>query len=429
MGARRRAGARAEPDAVEKAQSSVTGWASRSTRATSPRPCARTRRTSADGRRPTSASTSGACPSRRPSCSCSRTCTGPTKPRSALINAADAVLHDCPVLVVATTRPTLLERHPHWGEGLDFHSRLTLRSLSRRETRRLLEEILKRADRVPQALGDLVVMASEGNPFYVEELVNWFVEAEVITKDADSWHVLDERLEQAKVPATLRSVLQARLDALSIAERLALQRASVIGRVFWDDAVESLGSDGDPVAAPGDVPTGEALDRLRGREVVYQREKSAFDHNREFLFKHALLRDVAYEGMLRRHRRTYHRFAARWFEQMAERIATRRRVRRPDRRPPCPGGDGEAAARWYLIAGKQAAVGPRARRRQATARAGARPRARRRHAAALRPADGPRVVARPHRRPGRPAGRPGRSSTPSNRSSPGSTRSAASACC
>ena len=40
----------------------------------------------------------------------------------ALINAADAVLRDSPVLVVATTRPTLLERHPHWGEGLDFHT-------------------------------------------------------------------------------------------------------------------------------------------------------------------------------------------------------------------------------------------------------------------------------------------------------------------
>ena len=130
-------------------------------------------------------------------------------------------------------------------------------------------------------------------------------------------------------------MLQARLDALSTAERLTLQRASVIGRVFWDDAVESLGADGEPRRAQADVPTGDALDQLRGREVVYQREKSAFDHNREFLFKHALLRDVAYEGMLRRHRRTYHRFAARWFEQMAERSAADRRVRRADRRSPC----------------------------------------------------------------------------------------------
>ena len=105
-----------------------------------------------------------------------------------------------------------------------------------------------------------------------------------------------------------------------------------------------------------DLPISDALDQLRGREVVYQREKSAFDHNREFLFKHALLRDVAYEGMLRRHRRTYHRFAARWFERMAE---TSRRTDEyagliADHH--AQSGDREAAARWYLIAGNQAAA-------------------------------------------------------------------------
>ncbi len=271
-----------------------------------------------------------------------------------LIDAADAVLRDSPVLVVATTRPTLLERHPHWGEGLDFHIRLPLDSLSRRETRQLLAEILKRADHIPQTLSDLVVTASEGNPFYVEELVKWLLEAGVITKEADSWHVIDERLDQTEVPATLRSVLQARLDALSPEERLALQRASVIGRIFWDDAVDALRADIDARLASGDRPTGEALDRLREREVVYQREQSAFEHTREFLFKHALLRDVAYDGMLRRHRQTYHGLAARWFEQMVE------RTRRADEYAGliadhyANAGDDEAAAQWYLVAGRQA---------------------------------------------------------------------------
>ena len=272
-----------------------------------------------------------------------------------LINAADAVLRDSQVLVVATTRPTLLERHPHWGEGLDFHHRITLKSLSRRETRHLLEEILKRADHIPVELSDLVVMASEGNPFYVEELVNWFLEAGVISREGERWHVLEDRLDQAKVPATLRSVLQARLDGLSTAERLALQRASVIGRVFWDDAVDSLGAEGEATLAQPDVPTGDALDLLRRREVVYQREKSAFDNSREFLFKHALLRDVAYEGTLRRHRRIYHQLAARWYERMAElsgRIEEHAAVIADHH---SSGGDRDAAAHWYLVAGQQAA--------------------------------------------------------------------------
>ena len=176
-------------------------------------------------------------------------------------------------------------------------------------------------------------MASEGNPFYVEELVNWFIEADVITTDAEVWHVVEERLEQAEVPATLRSVLQARLESLPPGERLALQRASVIGRIFWDDAVESLRLAGDQSLSHADVPTEEALSRLRGRDLVYQREKSAFDHTREFLFKHALLRDVAYEGMLRRHRRNYHLLAAEVVRADGSELATGRRVRRADRRP------------------------------------------------------------------------------------------------
>src|SRR4029077_16351287 len=144
----------------------------------------------------------------------------------------------------------------------------------------------------------LVVTASEGNPFYVEELVKWLLEAGVITKDGESWPVQGQGLEQVKVPSTLRSVLQARLDALSKDERLALQRASVIGRVFWDDAVEYLHVDGDQPSTPSDRPISDALNRLRGREVVYERELSAFNETREFLFKHALLRDVTYEGVL-----------------------------------------------------------------------------------------------------------------------------------
>ena len=184
--------------------------------------------------------------------------------------------------------------------------------------------------------------------------MKWLLEAGVITKDGDVWQVFEERLEQADVPSTLRSVLQARLDALTPSERLALQRASVIGRVFWDNAVESLGADSGP-ATRGDDATDDALDRLRSREVVFQREQSAFEHTREFLFKHALLRDVAYEGVLRRHRRAYHGLAARWFEEMAA------RTRRADEYAGlianhyANAGDRESAARWYLAAGRQAA--------------------------------------------------------------------------
>ena len=274
----------------------------------------------------------------------------------ALINAADAVLRDCPVLVVATTRPTLLERHPHWGEGLDFHTRLPLRSLSRRETRRLLDEILKRADHVPAALSDLVVMASEGNPFYVEELVNWFLEADVITRDGDVWHVVEERLEQAQVPATLRSVLQARLDALSTAERLTLQRASVIGRVFWDDAVESLRGRRRPTAPPTDDarPARPSTGCAGARSSTSGRSRRSTTTGSSCSSTPCCATSptrACCAGTAGPTTGSPPAGSSRWPSAPAGRTSTPALI--ADHH--ANSGDREAAARWYLIAGQQAA--------------------------------------------------------------------------
>lgn len=272
-----------------------------------------------------------------------------------LVDLAEAVLRDSRVLVVATARPTLLERHPRWGEGLGHHIRLPLDSLSHRQTRQLLAEILRRVDTIPSTLTDLVVNAAEGNPFYVEELVKWMLEAGVVVKvTEDSWQVREGRLEHVAVPPTLRSVLQARLDSLSPSERVVLQRASVVGRVFWDDAVESLRTDHEPGAGVTSASTAESLDRLRTREVVYERERSTFDDTREFSFKHALLRDVAYEGMLRGHRQRYHGTVARWLEKMVDRTGRADEYAGVIADHYARGGDPGSAAHWYLTAGRQA---------------------------------------------------------------------------
>jgi len=119
-----------------------------------------------------------------------------------------------------------------------------------------------------------------------------------------------DKLATLKVPPTLTALLQARLDGLPRPEREALQRASVIGRVFWDDAVaDLLEAERDDV-----VPT---LEAVRGRELIFRREHSAFADAGEYLFKHALLRDVTYETVLLKRRVQYHSRAARWLESHA----------------------------------------------------------------------------------------------------------------
>ncbi len=270
------------------------------------------------------------------------------------LDAVHPLLEQSRVFVVGTTRPTLLESRPRWGEGLAQHVRLELPALSRRESRELLGQILHRVASLPESLVAMVIDTAEGNPFYIEELVTWLVDAGVIVKAEPDWFVVDELVHSVAVPSTLKGVLQSRLDALSARERGLLQRASVVGRVFWDAAVERLDEALAPAEEPSGTPLGGTLDTLRQRQIVLQREVSRFASAREFLFKHALLRDVAYDGILRAQRERYHLGTARWLvetstsvdrgDEYAAVIAEHfERARDPE------------AATWYLRAGRRAA--------------------------------------------------------------------------
>jgi class 3 adenylate cyclase/tetratricopeptide (TPR) repeat protein len=266
----------------------------------------------------------------------------------ALTTILDHLRH-APVLIVASARPSLRERRPHWGEGERAHLMLPLRPLTRRESRTLLLDVLRHADEVPPALLDLVVDTAEGNPFYLEELVKWLVEAGVIDTSQAVWQIKPHRLAGLQVPPTLRAVLQARVDALPRDERTVLQHASVIGRVFWSSAVASL--TGQP---GGHLQVAQALDRLRTKEVVYRRERSAFADAVEFTFKHAVLRDVTYDSLLRDQRRRLHAAVAQWLEDVTGASG------RSEEYAVLIGGhweqagDQESAASWLLRGGEAA---------------------------------------------------------------------------
>ncbi len=216
-----------------------------------------------------------------------------------------------PLLVAGAARPGLLEWRPSWGEGQAAYSRLELGALSRRASRALVGEILQRAPEVPDALQNLVVDGAEGNPFYIEELVKMLIEDGVILPGEGAWRIELARLAQVRVPPTLTGVLQARLDALPPSEKDLLQRAAVVGREFWDRLVAELA--GQEVAGV----VGPLLGSLRGRELVYRREQSAFAGTEEYIFKHAMLRDVTYETVLLKLRQRYHAQVAAWLEANA----------------------------------------------------------------------------------------------------------------
>jgi class 3 adenylate cyclase/tetratricopeptide (TPR) repeat protein len=206
-----------------------------------------------------------------------------------------------PLLILALARPSLFERPAGWktDQGIDLHP------LSDLESRQLVDEILQKVPEVPLSLYELLLSGAEGNPYYLEELVKMLVDQRVILPGDRQWQVQPERLGILRVPPTLTAVLQARLDSLTMEEREVLQRASVVGRIFWDGAVRALSDD--PLST---LPA--ILQALQTGELVFVRDVSAFTGADEYIFKHAILRDVTYETVLLRLRKTYHARAAAW---------------------------------------------------------------------------------------------------------------------
>ena len=148
-------------------------------------------------------------------------------------------------------------------------------------------------ENIPDALLDCVMDEAEGSPFFIEELIKMLIDDGVIETGPETWQVMLDRLAAVHVPPTLIGILQARLDGLPAAERLVLQRAAVVGRTFWDGLVCAL-TEKESEAEKVD----QHLATLRERGLIFQRERSSITGNQEYLFKHALLRDAAYETVL-----------------------------------------------------------------------------------------------------------------------------------
>jgi len=227
---------------------------------------------------------------------------------------------DLPLFILCTARPSLDESHPNWGNNFPLSEVVTIKNLDLDASRELVGEILQNVPNLPQELVETLARNAEGNPFYLEELIKVLIEDGVIVKGEDIWQIVPQRLLQLRVPATLTGVLQARLDRLPSMESDVLERAAVIGRTFWDAAVEAMrGSESAQAIAGEDVRS--VLSALRNKELVFPHLPSTFDTVQEFIFKHAILREVTYERVLKAKRKLYHRMAADWLiQQSGERI-------------------------------------------------------------------------------------------------------------
>ena len=247
-----------------------------------------------------------------------------------LIDYLGQVNSELPVLVLGLTRPSLFSARVHTGLLTATHKHQTftsltdlvleLKALSKEASQQLVVEILRKLPNIPTDLSELIVSRADGNPFYVEELIKVLIEDGIIVTGDAQWEVKRNQLPEVRIPPHITGVLQARLDRLSALERATLQRAAVVGRVFWDTAVIYMNQLADEPISASDTMT--ALHALEKREMLFPRQKSVFTGAQTYIFKHAILQKVSYESVLLRERPFYHKQVADWLsEQSGERIS------------------------------------------------------------------------------------------------------------
>ena len=213
-----------------------------------------------------------------------------------------------PLVVVATTRPELLQRHGGalTAAGSDRSHRLTLPSLSQLETGAFIAALL--GTDLPRGVEGRVVELAGGNPLYAEQYVRLLLDQGLLVRAAGAPPLATEA--ELPLPKTVQAVLAARLDTLRPELKALLCDAAVIGETFWRGAVAALsGRDEDHV--------GDALAELASRDLVRPVVSQSIKGEPEYLFWHGLTRDVAYGQLPRKLRARKHRAAALWIEGRA----------------------------------------------------------------------------------------------------------------
>ena len=211
---------------------------------------------------------------------------------------------EVPLLVVATARPELLARRPGWGGGKPNSAIVSLAPLSDQDTARLVAGLLEQA-LLPAELQATLLARAGGNPLYAEEYVRMLADRGFLRKVGGTWRL--EQGEELPLPESVEGIIGARLDALSVEEKALLQDAAVLGKVGWFGALAALSG-----SEPSTVE--RHLHALERRELLRRERRSAVAGERQYAFRHVLIRDVAYSQLPRAARAGKHRRAALWLQ-------------------------------------------------------------------------------------------------------------------
>lgn len=195
-----------------------------------------------------------------------------------------------PILVLMTSRP---EFEPSWS-GLANVSLLRLDRLDRQDTRALVEQVAV-GRQLPREMMEQIIGRTDGIPLFVEELTKMVLESGLLVEDSGRYR-LDSPLPPLAIPATLQDSLMARLDRLAPVKEVA-QIGAAIGRDFSYALLRYVTGRDDPTLS-------NALGQLEEAELLVRRGTPP---EANYSFRHALVQEAAYEGLLRSKRQVLHK--------------------------------------------------------------------------------------------------------------------------
>jgi len=237
---------------------------------------------------------------------------------------------DVPVLLLVLARPEMLNERPGWAGGLPAYTALPLDRLTEDNSLELADLLLARLEAAGTRASN-IALTGEGNPLFIEELAASVAERSTA--------------ETNELPSSIRAIVSARLDALPPRERSLLADASVVGRVFWRGALARI--------APRD-DLSELLGSLEERDLMRREVVSRIRGDQQFAFKHALIREVAYQRLPRAERRERHAAVADFLEETTGEMRQAEESLAHHRRE---AGDAERAIGHLVAAADQAGRG------------------------------------------------------------------------
>jgi class 3 adenylate cyclase/predicted ATPase len=211
-----------------------------------------------------------------------------------LLELAVERLRQLAVLALFTSRPDF---EPSWDS-----STLTLGRLDRKNVESIIMQVAG-GDALPAEIMNQIIAKTDGNPLFVEELTKTVLEGDILVKDFGAYR-LNGPLPPLAIPTTLQDSLMARLDRLAPVKEIG-QIGAAIGREFSYSLMRE-------VVGRNEASLKQALAKLEQAELVFRRGEPP---EAVYSFKHALVRDAAYESLLKSRRQQLHGQIARTMEQ------------------------------------------------------------------------------------------------------------------